>query len=204
MYCSKCGQQIPDGSVCPCQQSQYPQYQAQPIASEAPILNLGGVFRPIYLLDIVTIVIGFLAFVMQFVDWYSATVSGFGNKESNSFGAFQEDIGEAGGLFGFVKFLLILNIFIFVIFLATKLVDVNKFVNLGNIDLGKIAQLAFFGVFAVALVLGLLACLINGESYFGVKLGYGPSWGWWLTLLFDACGLVITFRPSILSKIIKK
>lgn len=185
MFCNKCGKEIPDGSVCSCSA----QAQGNSVAITIPPVK-----------SLIVMGVALLTFIFTFVDWYKATISAYGYSQSTSVGAMEDGIGDVNFLFGLAKFLVIVNIFVFVLYLVAKFVDLGKFVpGLAKVDLGKLLQLAYFGISALALVCGLIACFV-GDEYDLLK--YGPAIGWIFSLIFTAAGLVFTVKSDILDKIV--
>lgn len=206
MFCEKCGKQIPAGNLCDdCAQGgvQQPQQPAQGAA-----IDLSGIIRPLGIKDFVAIGVTLLTFILHFISWYSASVSYeslYGSySSSSSFSAYEGGIGDLSFFFGFAKFLLIVNIIVFVLYLVFKVVDIRKFVPAIPFDVAKLLQLAFFGILALCLIFGLIGCLVAGESYFGTEVSYSPSVGWYLTLVLTALGVVLSVKPNLLDAVLQK
>ena len=111
-------------------------------------------------------------------------------------------------MLGFTKVLLILNIIVFIAYMVTEFVDVKKFVPaLANLkfDISKLASLAFYGLMAIALVFGLIGTFtVESVSSYGIESSFSISFGWVITFIFTAAGLVNIFMPELLKNLLDK
>lgn len=212
MFCSKCGRQIPDGSVCPCQQeAQQPQYQApqQPQYQQAPAprtpINKKALF-PVFTLDKVSfILVSILVFGIQFTNWYKAVSEYEGTVYGREFfGPYyyfgDMSLGDINGLMVVVQIMLIVSIIVFAAFLFTSIINLGAIVPaLSRINLNKILALSYYGILVICLFLGFIAA-VTGEYSEVVHL----AGGWWLTLIHTVVGFAFIFRSNIVSTIVNK
>ncbi len=198
MFCGKCGRQIPDGTVCPCQQSQeQPAQQAAPAAKSEFKLSLG---------TLVSLGLAILTFIFHFINWYSVDYfGGFGPFKglTISFMGMSEtaSLWDITAVMGIAAILVWVNLFVFVLMVAVQFVDFKKLIPaiepvLSKIDLKKILPLAWYGIMLLALVFGFLGILIDEATGFGA--------GWFLTLIFAALGFVNAIKPQLLDGILAK
>ena len=172
MFCNKCGRQIPDGSVCPCQQApQQPQYQQAPVAPPRPTRPAMAV-SPIakFTLDkIVAIFVTVLTFGLHFINWY-----GLKDYDSSSnFGPYGVDsmygdigLGDFSWLLVVVMILCIINIIVFVAYLAASVINLGAFVPaLAGKDLGKLLHKVFYGILILCLILGMIGAIVGEYNY---------------------------------------
>lgn len=222
MFCVKCGKQLADGEACTCQQQtqfNQPQYNNQPqfnaspqFTQQPPKQNSSDSifkFNKLTLVKIITLGLAGVTFLSHlFFNWYrySAIIvsGGFGPYGGPSLYGVSAPLGEVSGMFSFARLLLILNVFVFLAYIAWELIDIKKFVPaLGNLkfDLGKLLSLIFYGLMATALFFGLIGTFTAEEGY-GVSVGIG--FGWIFTFLNAGAGIVNFFMPDLLKKILKQ
>lgn len=176
MFCNKCGRQIPDGSVCPCQQApQQPQYQQAPVAPPRPTRPAMAV-SPIakFTLDkIIAIFVTVLTFGLHFINWY-------GIKDNDlypNFGPYGVDsmygdigLGDFSWLLVVVMILCIINIIVFVAYLAASVINLGAFVPaLAGKDLGKLLHKVFYGILVLCLILGMIGALVGWNNRYGYE-----------------------------------
>ncbi|MBE6677757.1 MAG: hypothetical protein E7597_03055 [Ruminococcaceae bacterium] len=213
MFCSKCGRQIPDGSVCSCQQAapqqtqyqapQQPQYQAPARPQRAPI-NKKDLFSKFTLDKVVFTLFTILLFGIHFTDWYKIK-----DNPGSGFGPYgvpgEGSIGDISGFMVVIKVFLIINIVVFAAWLVTSIININVFVPaLSKIDLNKLLGLAFYGLLVLCVILGFIAGLTAEYDYYFYSMETGIAGGWWLTLYHTLIGIVLLFKPNLVSVITSK
>lgn len=200
MFCSKCGTQLddaaafcascgaPTGNNAPAAQSA-PEAPVAPAAPAAPAATAPAFsFKLPAIGTLIMLGVALLTFIFGFISWIKLSFLGM----STSVSIFEGDMFDVSFFLGLAKVLMIVQIVLFVLYVAAQFVDFNKFVKLPFCVKEK-SGLAYFAVYALALVLALLG-IITTELL-------TPGVGWYLSLVFGAVGCVFTFRPALLDKV---
>lgn len=133
-----------------------------------------------------------LSFIFLFVAWIRVSVYFY----SQSFSIFTKGMFELSFFLGLAKIIGILSIIAFCVYIISQFVDFKTLVPaLKDVDFKKWAPIAYFGSYAVALVLALLGIIVT--EYVGI------GFGWFLGLVFAGAGLLFTFKPEFLNRILK-
>lgn len=194
MFCPKCGAQIPDGSAfCgSCGEKFNTQPQDQPKAQAPVQLKMPP------LATTIKFGVAILAFIFGFLPWFKYSFDYFGVSASESFSVFTSGMFELSALLGLAKILMIISIIVFIIFIASQFIDFNKFVQL-PFSVKEKAPVAYYVVYAVALIFTLIGCFTCATGGFG---GVSPAACWYISLVICAAGLAITFKPALLDNIL--
>lgn len=208
MFCSKCGTEYPDGGACPFCAPKVEAPASAPAAEPAPAPASASINLSFLISKLIALGIALLTFIFQFISWFTASVEFMGMSESQGYNPYDGDLGDASGMFTFVKIILIINIVVFIAYIATEIVDIKKFVpalNTLNLDIAKISALAFYGLMAAALIFGLIGTFtVDTEAGFGIEASFSVSFGWFVSLIFTAIGLVNVIKPNILKGALAK
>lgn len=198
MFCGKCGREIPEGTVCPCQQETQEQTaQAAPAAKAGINLSLG---------TMVTLGVALLTFIFHFINWYSVdyfggfgpfrglTVSFMGISETAS-------LWDITAMMGIAAILVWVNLFVFALMVAVQFVDFKKLIPalepvLSKFDLKKLLPFVWYAIMLAALLFGFIGILIDEATGIGA--------GWILTLIFAAIGMVNILKPDLLDQLLSK
>ncbi len=206
MFCTKCGKQLPENGVCDCEsakvneqpaQTQASQPPVQPQASQAPKQAPTLYFNvPKFTVDkIVTLASTALVFLLHFISWYSASVYGVNVGSFGPYGGFfTTDLSDISVILAVAKVFLIINVFVFLARIAFEFIDLKKLFPTASFDLIKLLNLAFYGLLALSLLVGLIGIISTKGVGFGA--------GWWLTLIFGAIGGALNLVPNLLSKLV--
>ena len=188
MFCSKCGKQIPEGGTCSCEQA------APAVPKAAPAM--GSLFLKFNVGKIVSMSITTLVFFFTLVtSWYKADSSFISSFIDLKFGPYGgAPLGDVSGLLVVVKIFMIINIFVFIAYLATNIINVGALVPaLKGIALGRLTHLAYYGIQIFCLIFGLIGALAAD--------GYAMAGGWWVGLIFTIIGVVVLLMPGLVSGI---
>ena len=203
MFCNQCGRQIPDGSVCPCQQDQktvlmqsqpqtpqqpqyqapqQPQYQQPQYQATAPARNITDnsfvkeLMARFNLDRIVALGLAFLAFCLHFINWYTADGSfvDFGPYGTDS-SMMGVGLSDFSILFVVAMIFCIINIFVFIAYVVSCIIDLGKFIPVfRGKDLSTLLYRIFFGVLAFSLIIGLIGALTGSYTPYSI-FGVGVS-----------------------------
>lgn len=191
MFCSKCGKQIPEGGTCSCE-------QAAPAAPKAAPA-MGSLFLKFNVGKIVSMSITTLVFFFTLItSWYKAD-SGlidlkFGPYGGPSFMGYSSPLSDVSGLMVLVKVFMIINIFVFLAYLASNIINLGALVPaLKGIALGRLTHLAYYGIQIFCLIFGLIGALTADEC--------AVAGGWWVGLIFTIIGVVVLLMPGLVSGI---
>jgi len=210
MFCSKCGTEYPDGGTCPFCGPKAEAPASAPATEPTPASTpaSAGINLSFPISKIIVLGIAILTFIFQFINWFTASVSVWGYSSSQGFSPYDGSLGDASGMFTFVKLILIIDIVVFIAYIATQLVDIKKFVpalNNLSLDIAKLSSLAFYGLMLVALIFGLIGTFtVETGSGFGASASFSVGFGWFLSLIFTAIGLVNVLKPNILKNALAK
>lgn len=191
MFCSKCGKQIPDGSTCSCEQA------APAVPKAAPAI--GNLLLKFNGAKITSMAITTLVFFFTLItSWYKADSSfidlKFGPYGGPSFMGNSAPLSDVSGLLVLVKVFMIINIFVFIAYLATNIINVGALVPaLKGIALGRLTHLAYYGIQIFCLIFGLIGALTADEC--------AMAGGWWVGLIFTIIGVVVLLMPGLVSNI---
>lgn len=208
MYCSKCGTQLDDNAAfcsgcgaqtgnsnqAPAQQA--PVYNA-PASNTAPTnLTTNGLFTIPKLSGLISIGAAVLMFIFMFLPWFSYGIKFLGTKYSESFSIFHSDMFELSALLGLAKVLGIINIIVFVLYLALQFIDVKKLVPQipANIDCKKLSAYAFGGIYALEWLFTLIG--IIATKYVGIAACFI------ITLVWVAVFVITVFKEDLVENLL--
>ena len=134
--------------------------------------------------------------------WRANVVNPYtGQKLKYAYTIFEDNLFDLSALLGFAKIFMILSLIFALACFAYFFIDFTKLIG------DKIPQklfdflpLAYFGLVAVSLFFTFIGSLSVTDV--GVKCG--PTFGWFLTFLFCAGGVVFTIMPGLLDTIVGK
>ncbi len=188
MFCPKCGVELPDGSsFC----ASCGEKLAAPAAAPAAEKNVQVSVSMPSTATLVKLGVALVAFIFTFISWWSIKVYGFGT----SYSILKSGVFDVNFFLGLAKIFAIIDIILFVVYVASQFIDFNKFIKL-PFNVKELSGKAYYAVYVAALVLCLLGIII--EKYVGI------GFGWFFGLILAGAGLVLEVKPDILGGIIKK
>lgn len=211
MFCPKCGNQLPDGSqfCANCGEQLAPSVAAQHTSAPANA-------KPVNVAAYIEAFFALLCFIFGFLPLVSITQSKGSESYSLSCGLFSS-IGagklsqfDINVMLGIAKILMIMQIVVFVVYLVSRFVDLNKFINV-PFDFKKAMPAAYFTVYGLSLLFTLIACLIgytgSGAEEFasmGVKTSVSPAVCWYIAVVLLLCFAIAVVKPKVFSGLIKQ
>lgn len=194
MFCSKCGRQIPDGSVCPCTASQ-PQHE---VKSESKFQVKISFSR------IAIAAFAVITFIVHWFDWYSITTieKSFGPYMGNLFADSRSfSLWNVSVFMGFAQILSVICLILMPIAIFSLIFDAKKllpFIDKAKIDIEKLIPVVWFALVGLTAACGLLGTFSTSVHI----IGYGsidcmvfPAAGLILTTVFSVGGLVLSLFP---------
>lgn len=195
MFCEKCGKQIPDGSVCSCQQAnqQYqapqPQYQA-PRAPKAPIA-LNNLFT-IPLAKLASLGLLLLSGLFLFVDgWWG--VSSWGSTVRYSV----LGVPGSGSAFDASAALGVASIFAYLALICFFVLFVSEFINWSKLSpalakVKKLIDVIYYGLYVFILLITFIGSIVSSWA--------GPSWALIFVLFIAGGGLALSIVQLVTKK----
>lgn len=192
MFCSKCGRQIPDGSVCPCQQP-----QQKPESKFQVKLNFSRIAVAAFAV---------ITFIVHWFDWYSSTIveKSFGPYMGNLFSDYDYtsfSLWNVSVFMGFAQILSVLCLILFPVVVFSLIFDTKKllpFIGKSKIDIEKLIPVIWFALVGLTVTCGFLGTFSTSVHI----IGYGsrecmifPAAGLILTAIFSVGGLVLSLFP---------
>ncbi|MBR4234744.1 MAG: hypothetical protein IKR85_01625 [Clostridia bacterium] len=120
-----------------------------------------------------------------------------------SMGVQSQPLSEVSGWMVAAKVLLIIDLVVLALYIATLFVDATRFIPslaaLGKNALNRYLHIAFYALIALALMLGFIGDLSCDMSEY-VHLAFA----WYLSAIVCACGLVNIFKPAILKNLLAR
>ena len=176
MFCNKCGQKIPDGSlVCPACGA--PQKNAGPQAPSRGAVKGVRLNGFLSLTDLVILAVSFLCFIFGFLPWVGALGASVSLVSGSMF--------SVSAMLGLGKIFLIVSILFYPVCLASFVTDLNRVFKKIRLRFSLFAPLAYFGIYFLALFFAFLGDVANDGIY--------PGWAWYFSLLFCGAGFAILF-----------
>lgn len=203
MYCTKCGKQLPESGVCDCQAAQVNEQPVQPQNAQSPVQPQAPKQAPTLYFSvpkftvekIVTLASTVLVFLLHFISWYKVSAYGVSMGSFGPYGGYLfADLSDISGILVVAKVFLILNVFVFLARIAFEFIDFKKLLPTANFNLLKVLNLAFYGLLALAVLVGLIGVIATEN------VGLGA--GWWLTLIFGAVGGALNIVPNLMGKVV--
>lgn len=197
MFCPKCGIELPDGSqFCPACGAQL---GAQaPAAPEAAAPAAGGNAQTSVKLPatskLLTMFFALMSFIFGFLPLVHVSYGGYGDSGSIFSCGF-----SFNALTGIAMILLIFQIVVFLLYIASQFVDFNKYLNL-PFNAKEKMPVIYFGLYAAILLFTFIGSLIGP----GYGISGSPAVCWYFAVVFCACGFVLIFKPNLLDSLIKK
>lgn len=149
-----------------------------------------------------------LVFLFAFCHWYNINVNMYGYKFSESFGPYsgltfmgeKASLSEFSGWFIVAKVFLIIDLIVFVIYMATNFVNIEAFIpTLSGKMVNDLAHKAYFVIMAIALFCALIGDFATENSEY-----FHMEGGWYLTVIFTVLGCVNAFKPQLLKTALNK
>jgi len=189
MFCPKCGVELPDGSAfC----ASCGQQLAAPAAAPAAEKNVQVSIKMPSTATLVKLGVALIAFIFTFISWWSLSFMGY---SGGSYSILKDGMFDANFFLGFAKVFAIIDIVLFVIYIAAQFIDFNKLIKL-PFNVKELSGKVYYAVYIAALVFCLIGILI--ESFVGI------GFGWFIGFVFAALGLVLEVKPDIFDSLIKK
>ena len=173
MFCNKCGQQIPDGSVS-CPACGAPLKSASHPARAVKGVRLNGFLS---LTDLILLAVSFLCFVFGFLPWVGA----YGTSVSLVSGS----MFTVSAMLGIGKIFLIISILLYPVCLASFVTDLNRVFKRIRLRISLFAPLAYFGLYFLAVFFAFIGAVATTGTY--------PGWAWYFSFLFCGSGFAILF-----------
>lgn len=193
MFCSKCGRQIPDGSVCPCTAAQQP--QQKPESKFQIKLSFSRIAVAAFAV---------ITFIAHWFDWYSSTIveKSFGPYMGNLFADYSSfSLWNVSVFMGFAQILSIICLILFPVVVFTLIFDAKKllpFIGKSKIDIEKLIPVAWFALVGLTVTCGFLGTFstsVHIIGYSDVDCMIFPAAGLILTAIFSVGGLVLSLFP---------
>lgn len=193
MFCSKCGRQIPDGSVCPCTATQQP--QQKPESKFQIKLNFSRIAVAAFAV---------ITFIVHWFDWYSSTIveKSFGPYMGNLFADhFPFSLWNISVFMGFAQILSLICLVLFPVVVFSLIFDIKKvlpFIGKSKIDIEKLIPVAWFALVGLTATCGFLGTFSTSVHIIGfstTECMIFPAAGLILTAVFSVGGLVLSLFP---------
>ena len=195
MFCPKCGMELPDGSqFCPACGAQLGAQAPQQAAPQQGAKPAGIITIP-KVGTLTAMFAALLCFIFGFLPLFGYSFSDYGYSYSDSYSILHSHMFDLNALFGIAKILMIIQIVVFVVYLVSQFIDINKYVNL-PFKLSEKMPLIYFCTFALSLLFTLIGCII--------EKGVSPAVCWYFAAVFCACGFVLVLKPDLISGLVKK
>lgn len=202
MFCSRCGTQIDDNAAFCSSCGAATGVANQAPAQSAPVINTtpaspmaNGLITIPKLTGLVSIGFAILTFIFMLLPWLSVL-------KITSVGILKEGMFDVNAMLGLAKVLCIINIFVFVIYLALQFVDVKKLIPQipAHIDCKKLSAYAFGGICVLQWLFALIGIISTR--------GLGVTACFIIALVFIAIFAVTVLKEdlvdNLLGNIIKK
>ena len=190
MKCPTCGNEIPNDSlVCPTCGGVIDKPEAQ----SARVFIKPDITTIIILaLATLTFIFGYLPLVVFVLDMGITSVSESFSILANGYANY-----ASSAPLVIAKIFMLFSIFIFPVFVASKLLNLNKLLKLslsGSNTISKWAPVVYYGLYAVALLFTLIGVLAVQNFHLAVC--------WYFALVFSAAGFVVAFMPNLVKNIV--